>query len=255
MEGYVFIYSFDLTSLIFDIESGPVGRWLSHLDVADLAQVDMFAIFSLRRPDILPVGGVTFFGNSPILPNSLPGDLGVQRGLVRWFLSLHSPSHNYSISPEKVGGQSTTKKKATTKKQKEKAAEASAPVKEDELPIFGSSLVETEASTSELLDVSLPDISSVLPRTSEDGEPGDNGMAAIPPAFTPSIKKTLDKPAVDAGSEPVPLPAGIDVGLLKSRLDGKKKIKYVLIFVVEIGFLRRPIQRSISDPERNGRPN
>lgn len=83
----------------------------------------------------------------------------------------------------------------------------------------------------------MPDISSVLPTTSEDGEPDDNGMTTIPPAFTPSIKKTLDKPAVDAGSEPVPLPAGVDVGLLKSRLDGKKKIKYVLISVVEIRFL------------------
>ncbi|KIL66179.1 hypothetical protein M378DRAFT_124113 [Amanita muscaria Koide BX008] len=35
--------------------------------------VDMFSIFSMRRPDILPVG-----------------DLGVQRGILRWFLEPHS---------------------------------------------------------------------------------------------------------------------------------------------------------------------
>jgi DNA-3-methyladenine glycosylase II len=185
----------------------------------------MFAIFSLRRPDILPVGKVSFSGSLAVSLNNLlcSGDLGVQRGLVRWFLSLHSPSHNYSISPEKVGGQSTAKK-ASTKKQKGKAEAVTTPPNEDELPTFGTS--QAEASTSDLQDASVPDISSVLPATSEDGEPGGSGMSTIPPPFTPSIKKTLDKPAVDAGSEPVPLPSGIDVAMLKSRLDGKKKIKY-----------------------------
>ncbi|KAF9461284.1 DNA glycosylase [Collybia nuda] len=175
------------------IEVRGIGRWT----------VDMFAIFSLRRPDILPVG-----------------DLGIQRGLVRWFLSLHSPSHSYSISPQKVGGQSTTKK--TTKKGPKGKEETVTLTlsNDDELPTFENSLKQTHAPPTEVLDIPLPLISFDLPVISED-----SGGVTIPPAFTPSIKKTLDKPAVDAGSQPVPLPPGIDVGLLKSRLDGKKKIK------------------------------
>ncbi|KAF7321463.1 DNA-3-methyladenine glycosidase [Mycena kentingensis (nom. inval.)] len=51
-----------------------IGQWT----------VDMFAIFSLRRPDILPVG-----------------DLGVQRGIVRWILSQHDATHEFNGSPKK----------------------------------------------------------------------------------------------------------------------------------------------------------
>jgi len=46
--------------------------------------------------------------------------------------------------------------------------------------------------------------------------------SVVPPTFTPSIKRTLDKPATNPGVLPVPLPSGIDVVLLKSRLNGKK---------------------------------
>ncbi|KAK2463288.1 hypothetical protein APHAL10511_004943 [Amanita phalloides] len=44
-----------------------IGKWT----------VDMFSIFSMRRPDILPLG-----------------DLGVQRGLLKWYLSLHKPDYS-----------------------------------------------------------------------------------------------------------------------------------------------------------------
>lgn len=98
-------------------------------------------------------------------------------------------------------------------------ARALTPVDDDELPTFGSSLESYKAPAA------LTDVSSALHLG--DGEPDESGIGGIPPPFTPSIKKTLDKPAVDAGFEPVPLPSGIDVSLLKSRLDGKKKIKYV----------------------------
>lgn len=37
------------------------------------------------------------------------GDLGVQRGMLRWFLSLHSEAHPFTLSPEKVN---TTGRKA-----------------------------------------------------------------------------------------------------------------------------------------------
>ncbi|TFK44684.1 DNA glycosylase [Crucibulum laeve] len=169
------------------IEVRGIGRWT----------VDMFAIFSLRRPDILPVG-----------------DLGVQRGLVRWFLSLHSPSHSFSISPQKVGGQASEKKKESkakksTKKDKE----------DDALPVPGVSK-DADAGIEQS-----PDISSIPPATNlKNGD--SEGLASLPPAFTPSIKKTLNKPATSNGSvAPPALPKGLTIAELKSRLDGKKKIK------------------------------
>lgn len=62
------------------------------LDVRGIGQwtVDMFLIFSLRRPDILPVG-----------------DLGVQKGLLKWVLSaykndLHIPDTEPPVEPSSV---------------------------------------------------------------------------------------------------------------------------------------------------------
>ncbi|KAK7057193.1 DNA-3-methyladenine glycosidase [Favolaschia claudopus] len=154
------------------IEVRGIGRWT----------VDMFAIFSLRRPDILPVG-----------------DLGVQRGLVRWFLAQHLPTYSFTISPEKKPTPASTSKK--TKKAKED---------DDTLPVFGeTSSVATEGTVLE------------PPRTPPPAE--DAARIPLPPTFTPSIKRTLAKPALDHGVPP--LPDGLTVAELKSRLDGKKKIK------------------------------
>ncbi|KAH7339839.1 DNA glycosylase [Rhizoctonia solani] len=53
-----------------------IGKWT----------VDMFAMFSLRRPDILPVG-----------------DLGTQKGLLNWVISSHEPDkYSLSINPRKL---------------------------------------------------------------------------------------------------------------------------------------------------------
>lgn len=118
--------------------------------------------------------------------------MGVQRGLVRWFLHLHSPSHRFGISPEKVGASASKESKLKN------------PTVSDELPSLNDLEEENgEAGTS---------LSTVAERTN----------SVVPPTFTPSIKQTLDKPATKPGVLPVPLPSGIDVLLLKSRLNGKK---------------------------------
>jgi hypothetical protein len=60
----------------------------------------MFAIFSLRRPNILPVGVYysSFIQSCPHLHRrASTGDIGVQRGLLRFVLSLHSPAHPFRI--------------------------------------------------------------------------------------------------------------------------------------------------------------
>ena len=112
----------------------------------------------------------------------------MQRGLLRWFLSLHSPNHSFGISPEKVGGSKEDN---------------------DELPS------NAEKSSNDV------ELSSVPAGTNLETE----DLSEFPPAFTPSIKKSLKKAAVDPGKTPTPLPPGLDIPGLKSRLDGKKKIK------------------------------
>ncbi|KAK4683610.1 DNA-3-methyladenine glycosylase II, partial [Tremellales sp. Uapishka_1] len=63
-----------------------IGQWT----------VDMFLIFSLRRPNILPVG-----------------DLGVQKGLLKWALAAHGALP--ASSPKKSKGKPTTKAKREVK--------------------------------------------------------------------------------------------------------------------------------------------
>ncbi|KZT26847.1 DNA glycosylase [Neolentinus lepideus HHB14362 ss-1] len=161
-----------------------IGRWT----------VDMFAIFSLRRPDILPVG-----------------DLGVQRGVARWFLSLHSPSHKIDISPQKLP-------KAPNEDDEEGLSGALAPTKP---PFDASSLPPAPA---------LPETPKKSKQTKKvDNEEDDEDLGPLPPPFTPSINRTLNAPVSDDVRELEPFPESLSVAILKSRLDGKKKIKGALL--------------------------
>jgi len=54
--------------------------------------------------------------------------------------------------------------------------------------------------------------------------PGALGLPSMPPPLTPSVTQVLSR-APDV--PPPPLPAGLTVASLRSRSDGKKKIKYV----------------------------
>ncbi|KAL5484844.1 hypothetical protein ACEPAI_7486 [Sanghuangporus weigelae] len=175
-------------------------------------EVDMFAIFSLRRPDIMPVG-----------------DLGVQRGVVRWFLSLHSPKHAYSISPRKLPTPQTDSKDVS----------------------------EDNGQSDENPDIALPDLGEPARAVTPDAAPfppapipstpvtpvkgrkrtnnavnsddvEDAEVPMPPPAFTPSINRTLNK-VLPTKYHPSPLPEGLSVKELQSRLEGKKKIKGAIL--------------------------
>ncbi|CAE6470663.1 unnamed protein product [Rhizoctonia solani] len=88
-----------------------IGKWT----------VDMFAIFSLRRPDILPVG-----------------DLGVQKGLLKWVLSSHEPDkYSLRIDPKKLP--------KTNEDEPEKPEEAKATAPEEDTSVLPA---PGEASTS-----------------------------------------------------------------------------------------------------------
>ena len=130
-------------------------------------------MFSLRRPDILPVG-----------------DLGVQRGLLRFILSQHtSPGSPVKLSlksaPEEVAAQTA------------------------EEPI------DATAATGSMAPP--PPKTPTKKRKGNDEEDADY---PIPAPFTPSINRVLT-----ASVMPSPLPAGLTIANLRARLNGKNKIK------------------------------
>ncbi|TFY69808.1 hypothetical protein EVG20_g2993 [Dentipellis fragilis] len=195
-----------------------IGRWT----------VDMFALFSLRRPDIMPVG-----------------DLGVQRGIQRWFLSLHHPTYRIEISPEKLPSDPEGKPETSVKVGTSKDAGA-VDDDADALPVFG----QAKKKPSKSPRTPTPDASILPPVPSgelwradtavRDGDPSQSqsqvaatpsviGLPSMPPAFTPSINQTLEGKTQDDDYVPLPLPEGLTVAALKSRLDGKKKIKGALL--------------------------
>ncbi|TDL24272.1 DNA glycosylase [Rickenella mellea] len=175
------------------IEVRGIGQWT----------VDMFAIFSLRRPDILPVG-----------------DLGVQRGVLRWFLALHSPAHPYTISPKKLP------------KAPADDAEPASDGESSEIP-SPNGVTDPPAGTSSNVSSILPAPPSTPKKGVKQSNSETDPIAPLPPQFTPSINRTLNKLQP---SKP-PLPEGMTVQILKSRLDGKKKIKGAFITPKEMEVL------------------
>ncbi|THV05059.1 DNA glycosylase [Dendrothele bispora CBS 962.96] len=196
-----------------------IGRWT----------VDMFAIFSLRRPDILPVG-----------------DLGVQRGLLRWTLAAHSPTYPLSISPNKLSiiGRND---------------DVDSDDEDSTLPVIHEESQPSQASTA---DPVVPnDISSVPPaapaatprKLADTKEATQVNIASLPPTFTPSIKQSLTRVSHEESYVPSALPVGLTAAALKSRLDGKKKIKGAILTPQEMNDLTeswkpyRSLGRAVSD--------
>lgn len=183
----------ELTEMLTAVRG--IGKWT----------VDMFAMFSLRRPDILPVG-----------------DLGVQRGLLHWVLSSHEPDkYPLRLNPRKLP--KTDDVDAETQAVKAEAAQTVDTAESSSIlpapttprnPGSGSSLPSTEESPSELPAALAPD---APPRT-----PSRKRIASSSKSKSTS-KATTDERSISlVASSPVPLPEGITLETLKSRANGKK---------------------------------
>ncbi|KAH9931148.1 DNA glycosylase [Epithele typhae] len=178
------------TQKLLDADDEELHRMLT--EVRGIGTVmNMFAIFSLRRPDILPVG-----------------DLGVQRGALRWFISLHSPSVPISIREDKLAD-----------------------------PTIDGALTGRVSGDGQEAETSTAGASGIVPAPvrpsektagTESNAAGGTGLS-LPDAFTPSINKTLNMfgdPSLDGTLVNVPaLPSGLTVAQMKTRLNGKAKIK------------------------------
>ena len=115
----------------------------------------------------------------------------MQRGLCRWYLSLHSEQHPITVSPQK--------KKAPPKPKPAKKGKKAA------------------TSNEEVGDGDGDDDNDV--GVIGSGDPA-GAVTNIPPPSTPSITKILGtKPLSQL---PLGLPDGLSVATLKSRLSGKK---------------------------------
>jgi DNA-3-methyladenine glycosylase II len=154
----------------------------------------MFAIFSLRRPNILPVG-----------------DLGVQRGLLRWFISQHTnPQGEVKLNKEDQVETKEEKLEEESQLPPLDTVEDSPPQGIPQTPKKMGAGAPPETPRKVQLEPNVVD-----PRA----EGGDR----LPVPFTPSISRVLQ--AARSEWKPPPLPSGLSVGVMKSRLDGKKKIK------------------------------
>lgn len=195
----------------------------------------MFAIFSLRRPDILPVGTYANLTLTAVFSSSCSGDLGVQRGLLRWFLALHSPDYNLTISPKKLPR--PDEDPSTTTESQEA----------DPITIPGLASTSQVAADASSVPPAPPAADDVLPKTpakkkakakANSGSDSDDGGLPLPTPFTPSIKKTLN--AVPLGMAVPPLPKGLTVSQLKTRLEKKTKIKGAFLTPQEMDELTAP---------------
>lgn len=162
------------------IEVRGIGRWT----------VDMFAIFSLRRPNILPVG-----------------DLGIQRGLLRWFLSRHSSKHTFTLSPHKLSESESNDDKTNRASTSAMGPPPTTPAPKTNPGFQLTGDVEPDNEV-------LPTLSKSQSQTPASIQ----SIPALPESFTPSIDKTLEADAMNTE----PLPEGLSVADLKSRLERKK---------------------------------
>ncbi|KAG6337089.1 hypothetical protein ID866_2000 [Astraeus odoratus] len=230
----------ELTRMLTEVRG--IGRWT----------VDMFAIFTLRRPNILPVG-----------------DMGVQRGMARWFggasfqvrsdkaedggtamdtLAGESRGHaeNDSLNMGCVGASaSNTARNGTSLPEGFVYTNCTMPrparglnSKTDAHDVLPTVVRRSpEATQNDLDNVSVPrdcitsesvsDLSPNLLITSPTS--GSLPTHTLPQPFTPSISKVVDGVTGNGdylSEDIVPssksLPHGLTPAIMKSRLDGKK---------------------------------
>lgn len=129
---------------------------------------------------------------------------------MRWFLSLHAPSYKIALSPEKAPRSPDDQEEASQK------TNQATDTQTQESEVSASSQLADRAQTPDLSSVPpVPDINLKTPAA------GNSDTGPLPPPFTPSINQTLNM-QTDA---PAPLPESLTPAIMRSRLDGKKKIK------------------------------
>lgn len=145
--------------------------------------------------------------------------------MLRWFVSLHSPSYPISLRKDKLIDQCPDNAPAVAVGSSTAGADAAMEEKQN----------PTRATTPDA-SAFLPAPDTLLPSTPQKkkgkGKAADESdpMASMgfPETFTPSINRTLnmlgnpDKDGAAASVKVPPLPEGLTVAQMKARLTGKK---------------------------------
>ena len=149
--------------------------------------------------------------------------------MLRWFLSLHSPKHPYTIAPSKLPKAPDEEETQAT----DKEPEPNQAVSNADMEVEATQTDDPKAGASSVLPASQS--IGPIPRTprkkaSESDEEEDEILIPTlpepPTPFTPSINKVLNMDDKSGSmSKLPPLPEGMTVAKLKSRLDSKNKVK------------------------------
>ncbi|KAG8934791.1 hypothetical protein FRC02_009238 [Tulasnella sp. 418] len=177
--------------------------------------IEMFSIFSLRRPDILPTG-----------------DLGVQKGLLRWMIAGHSPedARNIRIMASRLPG---------NENEEQTQASSDAPSTPYRLTLGVENPDDVVASPSKEVDP----ISSILPAPKGNVKPPETPVkkrrnVVIPPP-TPLVPPSESSSALTP-SNVTPIPEGLTLATLKSRSSGKKVKKGLYLTPAEMEAITAP---------------
>lgn len=152
-----------------------------------------------------------------------PGDLGVQRGTLRWFLSLHSPTYRIMLSQKNSPGDDDEVAKGMS---------LDVTLQLESLPVATLS-TSVEGHKEKLANLSPPrtpitgNLSTIGP--GKIIEPSYEPTNDSPESFTPSIDITSQVKANENFNKLPPLPLGLSTGIMKGRLDTRKKIKGALL--------------------------
>ena len=119
------------------------------------------------------------------------GDLGVQRGVMKWFLAMHTPTYNVGISPERQNKESPKKVAATPEGPR------------------------VDKNSDTMPDLGEDPQGDVLPDLSGD------------PETVKKLASIMEGESTAKDFVPPPLPKGLTASILKSRLQTKKKTKSV----------------------------
>ncbi|KAG8757252.1 hypothetical protein FRC12_010352 [Ceratobasidium sp. 428] len=182
-----------------------IGKWT----------VDMFAMFSLRRPNILAVG-----------------DLGLQRGLLQWVLSSHLPDqYPLRLSPKKLPKSDSMEAEtgAGVVQAGETQATVSTEAGEASSVLPAPAVPTTPRKERDEIDAAMDKADSpsmTQPPTATPQTPPRNKTAVKKAGKGKGKEKEKDEAAIKVvalrATSKVPLPEGITVEVLKSRANGKK---------------------------------
>ncbi|WRT66516.1 uncharacterized protein IL334_003475 [Kwoniella shivajii] len=169
-----------------------IGKWTVH----------MFMMFSLRRQDVLA-----------------EGDLGVQKGLLRWALSAHGALPKKAVTTPKKGKGKVVK---VADGEMDTVVRAVTPQREKGERLPPTPLTPTTAPAT--LHTPGPSVGTQIPPTPNSPtvprEVVEVPAATLPP---PSTEEMIEPPKDDWDPHTAaPLTDGLSVEVLKARLSGKK---------------------------------